>query len=181
MLWPSFRLNDATRYIVGMRSLVSNSGRPILPSSAFAALRDNIHTEDPAVEDRRAHFNTSVFPQLEKAGFARASLQIAWDFTVMSTHTLNNRLLSMRDDALERTAAGISFTISQSEDNPSASIARRVTGRMTVPWYLNQVCTHVHAMSFCFPSPPWPPFLVPCIIHIISHFPALQLARSPQA
>lgn len=139
ILWPAHRLSDSTRYVVGMRGLVSNSARPILASFAFAALRDSFSTQNPAIESRRAHFNSSVFPVLAQVGVARSSLQLAWDFTVMSTHTLTNRMLTMRDDAFRRTTGGIAYRITESQDNPSSDIARRVHGYMTVPWYLNQV------------------------------------------
>lgn len=139
MIWPAQRLRDATRYIVGLRNLVNNQGQPIIPSSAFAALRDNIPTQNPAIESRRDHYNTSVFPPLAQLGFVRNTLQLAWDFTTMTTHTLTNRMLSMRDDAFARTAEGIKYEIVESQDNPSAAIARRIKGYMTVPWYLTQV------------------------------------------
>lgn len=139
MIWPARRLQDSKRYIVAMRGLQTTAGLPVRSSAAFAALRDSVATDDPDVESRRAHFNSSVFPVLAAAGVARSTLQLAWDFTVMSTHTQTGRLLSMREDALKRVASGIKYTIFSSEDSPSASIARTIKGRMIVPWYLTQV------------------------------------------
>lgn len=73
------------------------------------------------------------------AGFERSSLQLAWEFTVMTTRTITNRLVSMRDDAFERTKNGISFLIESVTNNPRPGVARELRGVMTVPWYLNQL------------------------------------------
>ena len=121
-----------------MRSLVDDLGNPITPSVAFRSLRDNISSSDPAVNFRRAYFETNVFGVLRSAGFRRESLQLAWDFTVSSTMTITERLRVMRDDALARTATNLPFKITATKDNPQPNIARRIQGTMRVPWYLNQ-------------------------------------------
>eukprot|EP00047_Mylnosiga_fluctuans_P021609 m.106925 g.106925 ORF g.106925 m.106925 type:complete len:638 (+) comp8960_c0_seq3:39-1952(+) len=139
MIWPAHQLKHSTRYVVGLRKLVNNDGEIVSSSTAFAALRDNIPSGNPDVESRRAAFNSDVFPVLEQAGFARGTLQLAWDFTVMSKYTITNRIVTMRDDALARTASGIKYRIDQVHNNVSSSITRKIQGRMTIPWYLNQV------------------------------------------
>ncbi len=141
MMWPAKRLTDGGRYIVAMRKLQTNSGDLVASSTAFAALRDNIPSSDPDVESRRARYNSDIFPKLQAAGFTRESIQLAWDFTVMSTHTLTSAMLTMREDAFQRVSKGIEYVIDQVHDNPSSSIARRLKGRMKVPWYLNKVST----------------------------------------
>ncbi len=62
MIWPAIRLHDSTRYIVAMRGLVNNAGSPIIPSMAFASLRDGIPTQNPDVEYRRDLYNNDIFP-----------------------------------------------------------------------------------------------------------------------
>ena len=57
----------------------------------------------------------------------------------MSTRTITNRLVTMRDDAFERTKDGISFRIEKVDEKPRAGVARELHGVMTVPWYLNQL------------------------------------------
>ena len=57
----------------------------------------------------------------------------------MSTRTLTNRLVTMRDDALKRTASGVKFRNLKITEKPNADMARKVQGEMQVPWYLNQV------------------------------------------
>jgi hypothetical protein len=122
-----------------MRKLVTDKGAPVTPSAAFASLRDNRPSGNPDIEFRRAHYDSDIFVKLDKVGFTRDSLQIAWDFTVMSTYSMTNRIVTMRDDAFARTAQGIKYTITQTHDNPSSSIARSIRGVMLVPWYLTQV------------------------------------------
>ena len=61
MIWPAARLTDSTRYIVAMRSLRDTNGTLVTASDAFEALRDNISTNDPAVEDRRSYFDKFIF------------------------------------------------------------------------------------------------------------------------
>ena len=40
-----------------------------------------------------------LFATLQRAGIARNSLYLAWDFTVASERNLSERALSIRDDA----------------------------------------------------------------------------------
>ena len=71
----------------------------------------------------------------------RDTLQIAWDFTVMSTKQQTTRMINMRDDALSRIDwdnGGVNYRIVLVEDNYNDYTARRVNGLMTVPWYLNK-------------------------------------------
>ncbi len=49
--------------------------------------------------DHSAH-SFATDSTLQDNGFARANLYMTWDFTVASEHSLTNRALSMRDDAL---------------------------------------------------------------------------------
>ena len=39
MIWPSYRLDDSTRYIVALRGLRTTSGALVQPSAAFRHLR----------------------------------------------------------------------------------------------------------------------------------------------
>ena len=112
----------------------------IEPSAAFKALRDKIPTRDPNVEERRAHFE-SIFAMLTAAGVKRQELQVAWDFTTGSIHSLTNRLVSARDDALKRLGpAGPEFRITKVQSNYSSDMDKLVEGTMMVPTYLNRVC-----------------------------------------
>ncbi|ETO07440.1 hypothetical protein RFI_29954 [Reticulomyxa filosa] len=143
MIWPARRLTDGRRYIVAMRNLYTNSGTSVAVSPAFIALRDNTSSNDPSVNFRRNYFNTQIFNVLAANGVERSTLQLAWDFTVMSTYTQTNAMVYMRDDAFSRidwSEGGVSYRITSVEnDFDSEYIARKVNGLMSVPWYLNHV------------------------------------------
>eukprot|EP00049_Salpingoeca_infusionum_P018359 m.356907 g.356907 ORF g.356907 m.356907 type:complete len:654 (+) comp17657_c0_seq1:91-2052(+) len=136
---PAERLNDSETYIVAFQGLVSSNGEPVIASDAFTALRDGSSSSDPTINARRGYFESNVFSPLLKAGVNRTTLTLAWDFTVSSTKTQTNRIVTMRDDAFERTANGIPFTITRVQDSPREGIAREIHGIMEVPWYLTEL------------------------------------------
>eukprot|EP00055_Hartaetosiga_balthica_P010956 m.48442 g.48442 ORF g.48442 m.48442 type:complete len:649 (-) comp7397_c0_seq1:95-2041(-) len=138
-MWPAERLNDSSTYIVAFRNVRNSNGQLVTTSPAFSNLRDNISSTFPSVEWRRTKYEKLIFPSLQKAGFERGSLQLAFDFTVMSTHTQTNRIVTMRDDAFKRTQDGIPFSVLKVENNPRPGVARQITGVMKVPWYLTQL------------------------------------------
>jgi hypothetical protein len=70
-MWPAYRLNDSDTYVVGYRNLSTTFGTPVLPSAAFAALRDNLSSSDPTVDARRNLYNNVIFPTLASAGGSR--------------------------------------------------------------------------------------------------------------
>ncbi len=74
-------LPAATRIIVGVRGLVDATGVAVDAPVGFSALRDEEASHRLGVHARRQHYEDDVFPALETAGFARADLQLAWDFT----------------------------------------------------------------------------------------------------
>ena len=88
-----------------------------------------------------------LFGTLRRAGIARRSLYLAWDFTVASGDNLSRRLLSIRDrafaelgdtDLADRQVQGGSpaFTVDRSADVGGG--VRRVDGHFTVPCFLDQ-------------------------------------------
>lgn len=140
LIHPVVRLEDATRYIVAIRNVVDDSGKAIPPSAAFKALRDG--TPDKEIESRRAHYG-DIFAKLKAAGVDKSNLQIAWDFTTASRDNNTKQMVEMRDDALAQVGTkGPSYTIDDAKDNPyptkHPTLAREITGTMTVPLYLDQ-------------------------------------------
>jgi len=97
VIQPAVPLDWATRYVVGIRNLVTKSGSPIEASEEFKQLRDDA---DKTLKWR--HFDEAVFPILANAGFARNELQVAWEFTTMSRDICVGRAETIRDDALRR-------------------------------------------------------------------------------
>lgn len=145
LVWPNTQLKWDTRYIVAFRGLVDTAGRAIQPTEAFRALRDNLASQDPDVNERRSHFE-DIFSTLAANGVVRNSLVSAWDFTTGTRSSITGRLVSMRDDALRRVdqAGGIQFSISQVEENPSQDIARRFVVTMQVPQYVDKQAPGAH-------------------------------------
>ena len=92
--------------VVGVRGLAVET------PAAFAALRDGTASEWIGIHDRRAHYESVVFPTLEAAGAPRDSLVLAWSFPVTGEAEATAPLLSARDaifDALP--ASGPEYAI----------------------------------------------------------------------
>ncbi|APR75368.1 Hypothetical protein A7982_00714 [Minicystis rosea] len=135
---PAVRLKDATRYIVAIRNVVDENDKPVPATPAFEALRDKSDSCDASVLARRDLY-ADIFSRLEKAGVGRDNLQIAWDYSTSSRDNNTARFLHMRDDALAKVGdLGPEYTITNVEENPNEHIRRRITGKMTVPLYLDK-------------------------------------------
>lgn len=137
MLRPAIRPEDATRYIVAIRNVVDDKGALIEPSAGFAALRDNLPSDDPVIESRRDHFE-EIFARLERQGIARSDLQIAWDFTTASRENNTRAMLHMRDEALARSPQGVPYTVALKNEDVSDGIACRLEVVFDVPLYLTK-------------------------------------------
>jgi hypothetical protein len=137
ILRPAVNLAEATRYIVALRRLKDASGALIPAPADFVAYRDNLPTDAPFKEARRAHME-ELFATLEAAGVERDDLYLAWDFTVASRRNLTERLLFMRDDAFARLDGHApAFAVSTVENDLDANIYRRVTGTYEVDRYVD--------------------------------------------
>jgi hypothetical protein len=136
LIRPMVRLKDATRYLVAIRHVVDANGQLLPTNPVFAALRDNTPSSDISVPPRRALY-ADILSKLSANGVATSDLQLAWDFTTASTANTTQWLLAMRDDALAKVGEdGPAYTITKVEENPNPYIRRRLTGMMTVPYYL---------------------------------------------
>jgi len=139
MIRPAVNFREGHRYIVALRALKDGDGQPLEPSPAFRIYRDNHLSDKAAINERRPHME-ALFATLAKAGIARDSLYLAWDFTVASRRNLSERALHLRDDALAALGdAAPAYTIDQVTDYSAAedaNIAREVRGTLEVPSYL---------------------------------------------
>ena len=141
---PAKNFTEGRRYVVVLRSLRRADGSAIRAGHAFAALRDG--RRHSARYDR-------IFRTLKKAKVKRDKrLFLAWDFTVASEQSLSARMLHVRDDAfaqlgdtnladLKVQGRSPAFAVTKVEDftpEQNANIARRVTGTVTVPCYLDK-------------------------------------------
>jgi hypothetical protein len=145
-LRPAVILTPGHRYIVAVRDLVAPGGAAVEPEAAFRLLRDGITTDVAAIEDRRAHFDTDVFPVLETAGVAREDLILAFDFVVGSEESLSGGIRSMRDqayawlDTVEDDPEAVPFTVTVDQEfdcnQPGTTVWRQVSGTYQVPLFL---------------------------------------------
>jgi hypothetical protein len=142
-------LDFGTRYIVAYRGLKNSVGEAFQPSLAFAALRDDEKTDREDIESRRAHFDETLFPALESAGFSRSDLQLAFDFVTVSRENSLGRLEWIREDALSRFGeTGPAYTLTSVEPETleetlaacasGEAIGRTLYGDMTVPLYTTE-------------------------------------------
>jgi hypothetical protein len=148
---PAVNFTSGHRYIVVLRHLKNAAGTPIEAPAAFRYYRDDVPSEQEAINARRGHFE-EIFSTLESAGIQRKNLYLAWDFTVASDANNTSRMLDMRNDAFAQLGdtnladgipEGISptFDVTSVEENPNpGEIARRVQGNFEVPCFLFPNC-----------------------------------------
>lgn len=134
---PLVRLRDQTRYIVALRGLKAKDGGPVPVPEGFRRIRDGQTAGDALLEPLARHYEERIFPVLEAAGIPRAELQLAWDFTTESEENVTRDMLDVRRltmESLEATPPAV--TVTEVEDEVDAYIARRVTGTLRVPLFL---------------------------------------------
>jgi hypothetical protein len=138
------------RYIVALRNLKDANGKTIPAPAGFRYYRDDLPSKNKVINDQRKRFE-KVFQTLRKAKIQRASLYLAWDFTVASNENNSERLLHMRDDAFKQLGdtnlsdgvvqgSAPAFTVDTVTPTPNPELARRVQGTFTVPCYLTNGC-----------------------------------------
>ena len=150
---PGKNFAEGARYIVALRNLKNARGRTIRAQRSFRIYRDRLRSSSRVVNGRRKHFE-GLFRTLRRAGVARRSLYLAWDFTVASRQSLTARALHIRDQAFaalgdtnlaDLTVQGSSpqFTVDAVQDFAVADdpqIARRIEGSVSVPCFLTNGC-----------------------------------------
>lgn len=136
LLRPMTLLRPGHRYIVALRNVLDAAGAPVAPSPVFAALRDGTTSDEPSVERRRELYE-DIFTHLGDAGVDRASVQLAWDFTVASRESSTDRLLTMRDTALAKVPDGATYTFTSIETDRDPHLALRIEGTVDVPLFLD--------------------------------------------
>jgi hypothetical protein len=130
-------LKHNTSYVVLLSGLMDENDERIPTPEGFAALRDNVITTSPDIENRREEFKELFNWISENTDYSINELQTAWSFHTSSTESIIGPLLSMRNDALERTGDGIGCTV---ESNTEVMIEGNrshwlITGTFTTPQY----------------------------------------------
>lgn len=129
VIQPAVPLDWSTRYVVGIRNLITKLGNLIEASDTFKKLRDEGGDQTP----EKNHFDELVFPILANGGFERNQLQLAWEFTTMSRDICVGRAETIRDDALNR-LEDVTYKIhlieeDSCEGNSSEVMARTIHGK----------------------------------------------------
>jgi hypothetical protein len=146
-LRPAARLEEDRTYVVAIRGLVEPDGSAVVADAPFAALRDELPTDSPAFEARRAAFERDVFAPLEAAGVDRSELTLAWTFHTASGESAWRDLVAMSERALAMTSLGCGIdAASATEPNPHPrpDISARgyhVRGWFDVPYFLGDTST----------------------------------------
>ena len=132
-------LDHNTSYVILFTDLKDSDDNYIVAPVGFAALRDNVITNSPDVEDRRTDFQELFIWIEENTDRSISSLQTAWVFNTASTESIIGPLLSMRNDALERIGEnGIGCTVESNEevlDEDGNRSHWMLTGTYTAPQY----------------------------------------------
>src|SRR3954469_8444242 len=137
---PAKNFREGHTYIVALRYLKDKDGKTIPAGDAFRGYRDG------TTKDTRSDHMDWIFSRLKKAGIARKSLFLAWDFTVASERNLTERMLHIRDDAFAQLGdtnlkdmkiqgSAPEFKVAKVESGDG--LARKVTGYFQVPCYLS--------------------------------------------
>jgi hypothetical protein len=133
---PAARLAEGHHYAIGLRNLRNVDGTPAAVSTPFRELRD----QSPSLlEARRAELESDVFAPLGKAGIARSTLQLAWDFRTGSGETAWGDLVAMRDAAFAAPGMqvlGCSISSVATDPPLQPEILAEVQGQFTVPNFL---------------------------------------------
>ncbi|MCU1400193.1 MAG: hypothetical protein JWN62_3302, partial [Acidimicrobiales bacterium] len=134
IIHPAIALTEGHHFVVGLRGMKDSSGTDIAPGVVFRAYRDRL-SSDPL--DARRPTMEATFASLTKAGVDRDSLYLAWDFTVASERNLSERMLSIRDQALQALGDGApAFTVTSVTAATDDNIAQQIVGTFSVPNFL---------------------------------------------
>lgn len=137
ILRPLLPMAMGHRHVAVITTEVEDArGRPLATPPGFAALRDSIPTDHEALEAARAAYE-EIFARLERLGYPRERLRLAFDFMVASRATVLGGILSMRDQALERAAEGLGYRVERIVKEPDPWTAVRVEGSFEAPWFLD--------------------------------------------
>lgn len=135
---PARILEPGTRYVVGVRGLKDMSGKAIAPSAGFTALATG-KTAGTADAVRQARFD-DLLGILDKAGWKKDSLIVAWDFVTNSDESLHGRLYKVREDAYKAVGdKGPELTITEVKAHTvaeDAHIGWTVSGTFKAPNFL---------------------------------------------
>lgn len=137
VITPVVGLKARTRYVAAIRRVKGPDGALAQAPEGFVRLRDRVN--DPSLAALAARYEQQVFGPLDKAGAARAELQLAWDFTTGSDELVARDLLRVRELTLAWLAANPkpAVTITKIDELPGDPMVwRTVRGKVQIPLFL---------------------------------------------
>lgn len=137
VIHPVVGLSYRTRYVVALRHVARTGGGDAAPAEGFRLLRDAEGVGDPELRPLRAHYDSDIFPVLEKAGWHRGDIQLAWDFTVGSQEQVESDMLRVRALTLAWLETHQpTVTVDSVEEDPETNVWRKIRGTVTGPLFL---------------------------------------------
>ncbi|MFH8518591.1 hypothetical protein ACH4CE_26595 [Streptomyces gelaticus] len=140
LIHPARNFRDGHHYAVALRHLKDGAGRTIPAAEPFAAVAGRPLPAGHPLRARQRQLRPAL-KALRRAGVRSEGLYLAWDFTVASTRSLTGDLFTVRDDAFRRLGGrSPAFAVTGVTDftaGQDSRIAREVTGRISVPGYLD--------------------------------------------
>ncbi len=144
VMQPAVQLAHGTRYVVGIVGSCHVSGDILPQTPGFSALLDA--SKDLESENARAkRFVKEVFPFFENMGISPSSLQLAFDFTTISTDSQLGLVKKMRSHAKAVHSASNVKLLSSDEDSNGF---RTIWATITVPAYVDYY-SHTGLLSPC--------------------------------
>ena len=133
---PMAPLRNGGRYAVGLSNTLTDvDGTPFDSPAAFDALRTGTVTTDTRLEDARERYER-VFTALDSAGIARDDLLVAWEVPVASEAQVLGPIRSMMATADIENDAGIPYTITSVQTDPTDHAWLIVKGTFQPPNFL---------------------------------------------
>ncbi len=139
-LRPAELFEEGHTYGVAFRGLRDPASSEIPPTSEFEVVRDRAFSAD-RLEPRADALDQVIDGAEEHFGWKRSEVQLAWSFTISSERSLSERVLAMRDAALETVDKETpAFQVDPVEDGDALDlpegVMRIVTGTFEVPSFL---------------------------------------------
>ena len=133
---PAIVLPEGHTFAVGLRGMITTQGEKVAPNSFFRIWRDGLPTKTDWFEALRKEME-KTFTTLQTAGIDRHELQLAWSFTTASSRNNSERMLHIRDEALQTLGdVAPAYTVTAVTPNTDDNVALQVEGTFTVPNYL---------------------------------------------
>lgn len=138
---PHQRLDEATRYAVGIRKSLKALDKTELPMpDGFRAILDGRRTSHAGLERVRGSYD-EIFSAFEAEGIDRSDLVVAWSFTTGTTSNVLAQIELARDAALPAIGANgelLDYAVVTDEPHSEPGIRKTIQGTIRVPLLLTQ-------------------------------------------